>query len=72
MNNRFPWFHYPNHHWQHNHAIVIGAGIAGCQIAWHLAKKDWKVTLIDREKTVAKQASGNPFSTKKTFEFRLA
>ena len=54
------WFHYPRHNWQENKAIVIGAGIAGCQMAWHLVQEGWQVTLIDREKKIAKQASGNP------------
>jgi len=54
------WFHYPKYHWQQKHAVVIGAGIAGCQIAWHLVHQGWHVTLIEREKRIAQQASGNP------------
>jgi len=40
-------------------AIVIGAGIAGCTIAYKLAQRGWQVSLIDAEKTVAGAASGN-------------
>ena len=59
-NQTSPWFSYPNYQWQNKHAIVIGAGIAGCQSAWHLVKQGWKVTLIEREKKPAQHASGNP------------
>ena len=40
-------------------AIVIGAGIAGCTIAYKLAQRGWQVSLIDAETTVAGAASGN-------------
>ena len=40
-------------------ALVIGAGIAGCTIAYKLAQRGWQVSLIDAEKTVAGAASGN-------------
>ena len=30
------------------HAVVVGAGIVGASTAWHLAKKGWAVTLVDR------------------------
>jgi tRNA 5-methylaminomethyl-2-thiouridine biosynthesis bifunctional protein len=39
-------------------ATIIGAGIAGCSTAFSLAKRGWKVTIIDR-KTIASGASGN-------------
>lgn len=54
------WFQYPRHTWQDKKAVVIGAGIAGCQTAWHLVQKGWQVTLIEREQKIAQQASGNP------------
>ena len=41
------------------HAIVIGAGIAGCSTVEALARRGWRVTLIER-KTIAAEASGNP------------
>lgn len=39
---------------------VIGAGIAGCSTAWHLAQMGCKVTLFERESAPASGASGNP------------
>lgn len=43
-----------------NHAIVIGAGIAGCATAHALAKYGCQVTLIERHGEIAQEASGNP------------
>ena len=42
-------------------AIVIGAGIVGASIAWHLSKAGCDVTLLDRQGPAA-QASGNSFA----------
>ncbi|MCY4275098.1 MAG: bifunctional tRNA (5-methylaminomethyl-2-thiouridine)(34)-methyltransferase MnmD/FAD-dependent 5-carboxymethylaminomethyl-2-thiouridine(34) oxidoreductase MnmC [Gammaproteobacteria bacterium] len=57
---REPWY-FPEHT---NHssktATVIGAGIAGAQSAYHLARRGWKVTVLEQESSVAMQASGNP------------
>lgn len=41
-------------------ALVIGAGLAGCAVAWSLAKRGVDVTLIDRGSGPATGASGNP------------
>ena len=54
------WFQYPNYQWKTKHAVVIGGGLAGSQMAWHLGQLGWKVTLIERHKTLAGEASGNP------------
>jgi len=54
------WFRYPDYRWTEKHAVVIGAGIAGCQTAWHLVNAGWRVSLIEREARLAQQASGNP------------
>jgi tRNA 5-methylaminomethyl-2-thiouridine biosynthesis bifunctional protein len=43
-------------------AIVIGGGIAGCSTAYALAKRGIAVTLIERHKNVANEASGNPLA----------
>lgn len=54
-----PWLesrhenHFPN-----KTATIIGAGIAGCSSAYALAKRGWKVTLIEQQ-TIASGASGN-------------
>lgn len=44
----------------HRHALVIGAGLAGCAAAWALTREGWQVTLIDRHDGPAAEASGNP------------
>jgi len=54
------WFHFPQFHWHNKKAIIIGGGIAGAQIAWHLCQNGWQVTLIERHKKLASEASGNP------------
>jgi len=43
-------------------AIVIGGGIAGCSTAFALAKRGLKVTLIERNASIASAASGNPLA----------
>ncbi|MBI3524391.1 MAG: bifunctional tRNA (5-methylaminomethyl-2-thiouridine)(34)-methyltransferase MnmD/FAD-dependent 5-carboxymethylaminomethyl-2-thiouridine(34) oxidoreductase MnmC [Betaproteobacteria bacterium] len=42
------------------HAMVIGAGLAGCAVAERLAARGWQVTLIDAASAPAQGASGNP------------
>ena len=42
------------------HAIVIGAGLAGCAITERLASRGWRVSLIERHDDLALDASGNP------------
>lgn len=41
------------------HIAVIGSGLAGCQAAYALAQRGFKVTIIDRAAKVAAGASGN-------------
>jgi glycine/D-amino acid oxidase-like deaminating enzyme len=55
------WKYYQNYYSQRipKTAIVIGAGIAGASIAYHLAAKNIDVTVIDMHQS-ATQASGNP------------
>ncbi len=43
-------------------AIVIGAGLAGCFASFSLAKRGFHVTLIERNRDVCQEASGNPFA----------
>jgi tRNA 5-methylaminomethyl-2-thiouridine biosynthesis bifunctional protein len=40
-------------------AIIIGAGFAGCSTANSLARRGWKVTLIESAADIASGASGN-------------
>jgi tRNA 5-methylaminomethyl-2-thiouridine biosynthesis bifunctional protein len=42
------------------HAIVVGAGLAGCALVERLAARGWRVTLIERHGAPAREASGNP------------
>ena len=42
-----------------HHAIVVGAGIAGCTIASALAEQGWASTLLERLPAVAGAASGH-------------
>lgn len=42
------------------HAIVVGAGLAGCSAAWALCREGWRVTLIDQHDGPAQEGSGNP------------
>jgi tRNA 5-methylaminomethyl-2-thiouridine biosynthesis bifunctional protein len=42
------------------HALVIGAGLAGCATVAALAEQGWHSTLVDRHAAPAQEASGNP------------
>ena len=42
------------------HAVVVGAGLAGCALVERLAARGWRVTLIERNAAPAQEASGNP------------
>lgn len=41
------------------HAIVLGAGLAGCAISERLCARGWQVTLIERHAEPAQEISGN-------------
>lgn len=43
----------------HRHALVIGAGLAGCAAAWALTREGWQVTLLEQHGSIAEEASGN-------------
>lgn len=55
-----PWFDRPPVHQGERHALVVGAGLAGCATAASLAARGWRVTLLERQATLATAASGNP------------
>jgi tRNA 5-methylaminomethyl-2-thiouridine biosynthesis bifunctional protein len=44
------------------HAVIIGAGIAGCSTAYALAQRGMRITLIERNSEIANEASGNPLA----------
>ncbi|AGH84194.1 bifunctional tRNA (5-methylaminomethyl-2-thiouridine)(34)-methyltransferase MnmD/FAD-dependent 5-carboxymethylaminomethyl-2-thiouridine(34) oxidoreductase MnmC [Ralstonia nicotianae] len=39
--------------WPERHAIVLGAGLAGCSVAERLAARGWRITLIDEHEAPA-------------------
>ncbi len=41
------------------HAVILGAGLAGCAIAQRLAARDWQVDILERHGAPAGEASGN-------------
>lgn len=53
------WFSLPTPQTAPKTATVIGAGIAGCQMAYVLASRGWQVQLIERHAALAQEASGN-------------
>lgn len=55
-----PWFARPERPGGERHALVIGAGLAGCATADSLAARGWQVSLLERHAEVAQEASGNP------------
>ena len=55
-----PWFDRPQFTPKVRHALVIGAGLAGCASAASLAARGWQVTLLERHHDLAQEASGNP------------
>jgi len=42
------------------HAVVVGAGLAGCALADRLAARGWRVTIVERHARAGCEASGNP------------
>lgn len=55
-----PWFARTPAIAGERHALVIGAGLAGCATAASLAARGWQVSLLERHAGVAREASGNP------------
>ena len=55
-----PWFSPAKHHNPEKMAIVVGGGLAGCSVAYGLARRGWQVTLLEQHDTLASEASGNP------------
>ncbi|MGO4326145.1 bifunctional tRNA (5-methylaminomethyl-2-thiouridine)(34)-methyltransferase MnmD/FAD-dependent 5-carboxymethylaminomethyl-2-thiouridine(34) oxidoreductase MnmC [Cupriavidus sp. 2TAF22] len=45
--------------WPERHAIVIGAGLAGCAVTERLAARGWQVTLFDTHDGPARQTSAH-------------
>lgn len=49
----------PAAQWPERHAIVIGAGLAGCAVTERLAVRGWRVTLLDSRPGPAQQTSAH-------------
>jgi tRNA 5-methylaminomethyl-2-thiouridine biosynthesis bifunctional protein len=45
--------------WSERHAIVLGAGLAGCSVAERLAARGWRITLIDANDGPARGTSAH-------------
>lgn len=45
--------------WSERHAIVLGAGLAGCSVAERLAARGWHITLIDAKDGPARGTSAH-------------
>ncbi len=60
IRTREPWYFPERPDLPSKTATVVGAGIAGAQSAYHLARRGWQVTVLEQESSVAMQASGNP------------
>lgn len=53
-----PWF-YPPKSSNKKNAIILGAGIAGSCLAYKLAKRGWKIDILDKFEKAGQGASGN-------------
>jgi tRNA 5-methylaminomethyl-2-thiouridine biosynthesis bifunctional protein len=56
---RPPWFQLPQSDTTAKQAIVIGAGLAGCSTAYNLARRGWRVQIIEEQDAPASGSSGN-------------
>lgn len=54
-----PWFVRPQSLSGERHALIVGGGLAGCASAFSLARRGWRVTLLEAGPTLAGAASGN-------------
>ncbi|CAJ0896013.1 bifunctional tRNA (5-methylaminomethyl-2-thiouridine)(34)-methyltransferase MnmD/FAD-dependent 5-carboxymethylaminomethyl-2-thiouridine(34) oxidoreductase MnmC [Ralstonia flatus] len=45
--------------WSERHAIILGAGLAGCSVAERLASRGWRITLIDENHGPARGTSAH-------------
>jgi tRNA 5-methylaminomethyl-2-thiouridine biosynthesis bifunctional protein len=55
-----PWYIHASTPKLGKHVAIIGGGLAGTSSAYAMAKRGWKVTLIERANKLAQGASGNP------------
>ena len=60
VQSKTPWFDLEETNYKNKQAVILGAGLAGLSTVWSLVQRGWLVTVIDRHKNVAEEASGNP------------
>ena len=60
--NHAPWFTHKYKSHLDRTAVVIGAGIAGAQVAERLARRNWHVKIIEKATAVGGGASGTPLA----------
>ena len=58
--NQKSWLRHSYNPTLNKNALIIGAGMAGCMISAALASRGWHVTIIERNSSLASEASGNP------------
>ncbi|PIR37304.1 MAG: hypothetical protein COV35_09405 [Alphaproteobacteria bacterium CG11_big_fil_rev_8_21_14_0_20_39_49] len=54
-----PWYNIPCVEYKNLCATVIGGGLAGTSVAYSMAKRGWRVKLIERNDRLSAEASGN-------------
>ena len=59
LKGKTPWHVGLPHNIEDKHAIIVGAGLAGCCMAYALSTRGWRVTILDSQGEVASGASGN-------------
>lgn len=55
-----PWQRRPEFRAPQREAIIIGAGLAGACTAYALARRGWRVRVLERHAAPAQEGSGNP------------
>lgn len=70
MSNHAPWFVLPRQAVIDSPVIVLGAGLAGCHMAFELATRNIRVLLLDAGSSLAAGASGNSVGIVKPFVTR--
>ena len=60
LQSKTPWYALDKINYSKKQAVVIGAGLVGLTTAWSMVQRGWQVTVIEKHKNVAEEASGNP------------
>ena len=60
VRTKTPWYDLKKTNYKNKQAVIVGAGLAGLTTAWSLMQRGWQVSVIEKHKDVAEEASGNP------------